>query len=243
MRAFVVLFSLSVSQAAHAGLRLEYQEEGEKESGSLQRIELQGDKLRFDHTMQGRPDTRTMIFDGTHVITVDNQNKTFMVIDPAMVKAQMDALKARLSPEARANLDRVTQKENPSTVTFHKGTGGGSVLGFSCANYIQMRDGTEHGTLCVASWKDGPVKKEEIAALIKLTDIVAKTYQPPGMTKSSLLFNPSDWPGFPLEFRSQDGKSGKLKSVTRGAIPESEFQPPVGYTEKPMPTFGAGHHE
>jgi hypothetical protein len=244
MRAFVALFTLSISQAASAGIRLEYQEENsDKESGSSQRMELQGDKLRFDRTVQGNPDTRTMIFDGTQIITVDSQAKTYMVIDPAAVKAQMDAIKARLSPEARANLEKATQgKDDLGKVTFRKSTGGETVLGFSCTNYTQLRDGVEHGSVCVASWKDGPVKKDEISALIKLTKQMASTYLPTGVTKKSMLFDPDEWPGFPLATHSEGGKTGRLTSLKRGSIPDSEFQVPAGYTQKAMPAFGGGHH-
>ena len=246
MRAFaVVLFTLGISQSALAGLRLEYQEESsDKEGGSSQRMALQGDKLRFDRTVQGSPDTRTLIFDGTQMITVDNKSKTYMMIDPATVKAQMDALKARLSPEARANLEKATQgKDDLGNVTFRKSGGGETVLGFNCTNYSQLRDGVEHGSVCVTGWKDGPVKKEELAALIKLTKQMASTYFPSGDTKKSILFNPDDWPGFPLVTRSQEGRIGRLTSVKRGTIPDSEFQAPAGYTQKAMPAFGGGHHQ
>ena len=237
MRRFAILFTLLVPQAALAGVRIEFEVQGGEGTGAQQRMQLQGDKLRVDHTKEGGTGTHTVIFDGTQMTSFDGKQNTYVVIDPARLKMQAERLKqleAKASPETRAQIEKATQQEDAGQVTFRKTSGGDTVAGYSCSNYTELRGGVEHGTVCVASWKTGPVKKEELGALSKFGAMMLNG----ALTKKALLLNPDEWPGFPLSMHLEDGKTMRLKSVTRGAIPDSEFQPPTGYTQKAMPPIG-----
>jgi hypothetical protein len=238
MRSFAILFTLVVSQVAWAaGTTLEFQDEGSGETGSQMRMLLQGDKLRVDHTSQGI--RHSTIFDGTQVITFDERTKTYQVIDPATVKMQMEALKqmeAKLPPETRAQLEKAKADQglDYSHLTFKKAAGGDTVAGFSCSNYTELHDGQERATICVTSWSSAPVKKDEAQALSKhITSLLSNEF-----TKKVLFFDADQWPGFPVSTRTQDGKITRLTSAKKGAIPESEFQPPAGYTKRAMPGMG-----
>ncbi len=243
-----LLCTLALSAVAEAGVRLDAQTIDPQGTSGEQRMELQGNKVRIDRfTQEGtgsggvnRIPGGTMIFDGTQMFTIDHRNKTYLVIDPAQLKAQMEQVKqmeANLPPEARAKLEKAMDTaEDPGKVTFKKGTGGNSVAGFACSNYTQSRDGVERATVCIASWKSGPVKKEDLGGLVK----IAETMGAAAASNKAMLINPDNWPGFPLSSQTNDGHSLRVKSATRATIPDNEFQPPTDYTRKAMPSFDRG---
>jgi hypothetical protein len=224
-----ILFTLTLSVAAEAGVRLDLETVDPKGTSGEQRMELQGSKVRVDHLRQeasgsggvNRIPGATMIFDGTEMFIVDHGSKTYVVIDSAR----------------SAQTERATKEgQDPGRTTFKKSSGGDSVAGFACSNYTQSRDGVERATVCIASWKKGPVKKEDLIGLVKL----ATTMGTGEASKKAMLINPDDWPGFPLSSRSNDGQILRLKSAARTNIPDNEFQPPADYTRKATPALDRG---
>jgi hypothetical protein len=239
MRFCVVLIALLLSRGAFAGVTLNFQEDGEK-SEPVQRLKVQGDKLRYDRGNQGS--FHATIFDGAQLIIVNDASKTYTVIDQATLQKYSAALKqmqAQLPPETRAQMDKAMQDQggNIGKFAFQKAAGGDTVAGFSCTNYTESRNGEVRATICAASWKSGPLHKEELGGLKKISALLENSG---GLVKKSFFFDPDEWPGFPVLTRTADGKVTRLTGVTRGDIPDSEFQPPAGYTRKAMSPMGRG---
>jgi hypothetical protein len=219
MKGLAIFGTLIVALPAEAGVRLVSETVDPQGASGEQRMELQGDKVRIDRFSQegtgrggvGRVPGATTIFDGSKMFSLDHRAKTYTVIAPAQVKA-------------------TKQADATGRFTFKKSSGGDTVAGFHCSNYTQLRNG-EAETACIASWKTGPVKKEDVVAILKF----AQTMGVAEASKTAMLVNPDDWPGFPLSSRSAEGQILRLKSAVRMAIPDSEFQPPADYVRKGMP--------
>jgi hypothetical protein len=220
MKGLAIFGTLLIALPAEAGVRLVSETVDPRGASGEQRIELQGDKLRVERFSQegtgaggvGRVPGATMIFDGSQMFSLDHRTKTYVVIRP--------------------NFDKATkQADDASRFAFKKSSGGDTVAGFRCSNYSQLQNGVERGTVCIASWKAGPVKKEDVVAILKF----AQTMGVAEASKTAILVNPDDWPGFPVSSRSAEGQILRLKSAARMAIPDSEFQPPADYVRKAMP--------
>jgi hypothetical protein len=212
-----ILCTLTLSAAAQTGVRLDLDTVDPRGSSGEQRMELQGNKVRIDHLTQAatasggvnRAPTSSTIFDGSEMFTVDHRSKTYRAVDPI----------------------RSATQQTPSKLTFKKTSGGERIAGFACSNFTKSRDGVEQGTVCIASWKTAPVKKEDLAGLVKYAETI-------GAAEASLqaiLINPEDWPGFPLSSQSNDGQIVRVKSAVRTSIPANEFQPSADYTRKTPP--------
>jgi len=238
-----ILCTVTLSAAAQAGVRLDLDTVDPRGGSGEQRMELQGDKVRVDSLSQeatasggvNRVPRSTVIFDGTEMFTVDHRSRTYMAFDQAQANAQRERLKqmqANLPPEARAQFEQAMKQEaDPAKVTFKKGSGTDRIAGFACTNYTELRNGAERGTVCLATWKAGPVKKEDLAGLVKF----AQTMGAAEASGKTMLVNPEDWPGFPVSSQSNAGQIVRLKSAVRSTIPDNEFQPPADYIRKPLP--------
>jgi hypothetical protein len=243
MRELAIVCTMVVSTAARAGVRIEMESSGPGGTPGAQQTELQGDKLRVDYTADTTGTTGIhrngiMIFDGAQMISCDAKTKVCTAIDAAQIKAQQERMRqmqANLPPETRAQVEKAMKQAEPGSIAFKKVSGGDTVAGFSCSNYTQSRNGVERGTVCIAAWKGGPVKKEELGALSKFVSALGTTEA----SKKAMMINPDEWPGFPLSMSSPDGKTMRLKSVTHTTLPDSEFEPPAGYTRQALP-LGAG---
>jgi hypothetical protein len=239
MRELAIVCTMVVSTAARAGVRIEMEASGPSGTPGAQQMEIQGDKLRVEYTTDttgttGLHRNGIMIFDGAQMMACDPKTKICTVIDPAQIKAQQERMRqmqANLPPETRAQVEKAMKQAEPGSITFKKAAGGDTVAGFSCSNYTQSRNGVERGTVCIAAWKGGPVKKEELTALSKFVSVLGTSEA----SKKAMVINPDEWPGFPLSMSSTDGKTLRLKSVTHTALPESEFEAPAGYTRQALP--------
>jgi hypothetical protein len=242
MRVCLLLLALSLSRVAWAGVRLDFQDESDK-SEPVQRLKVSGDKLRYERGNSGS--TQATIFDGTQIIIVSDKSKTYTVIDQATLQKYAEAMKqmeTQLPPEARARYEKAMgdQGGNIGKFTFQKASGGDTVAGFSCSNYTESHNGEVRATICAASWKSGPLHKEELGGLKKISALLTNSG---GLVKKSFFFDPDEWPGFPVLTRTVDGKVTRLTAVTRGDIPDSDFQPPAGYARKAMSPMGRGGAE
>jgi hypothetical protein len=242
-KGLIVLWALSVSVSAEAGVRIALQSVDKDGLTSDQRLQFQGDKMRADHSSQAvaggemKPG-HTMIFDGSLMISVNHEAKSYTVIDPVQLKAQLDRMKASLPPEQQAKIEQaMAAQSEPKQATFKKAAGGDSSAGYSCSNYTMQRSGNETATVCVTSWTTGPVKKSDLSALSKFSETMVNI---PATVKKELFTNPDTWPGFPLVTHGSNGQVVRVKSITREAIPDSEFQPPANYTRKADPMMGRG---
>jgi hypothetical protein len=208
-----ILCSLTLSAAAQTGIRLDLETVDPRGSSGEQRIEWQGDKLRLDHFTQAatgsggvnHAPTATVIFDGRQMYSVDHRSKTYRDIDPAR-----------------------TAKQETDKIAFKKGSGNEHIAGFACTNYTELRNGAEWGTVCLASWKTGPVKKDDLMGLVKFSGSLAAVEPSIGV----MVVNPADWPGFPLLSQSNDGHIVRVRDAERATIPDNEFRPSPEYTRQ-----------
>jgi hypothetical protein len=230
-----ILFTLTLSATAPAGVRLEWDTVDPKGVSRDQRVEVQGNKVRID--LLGKESNGiggvshiprdTIIFDGTEVLVIDHRNKTYTVTVPAQLRARLEWVKSTLPPDARTQLERAT---------FKKGSGGDKVAGYSCSNYAALRDGIERATLCVATWKAVPVKKDDLVGLMKFADTLADAMA----TKGTMRKSSDEVPGFSVSSLSSEGDSWRLKSAARTPIADNEFQPASDYTRQAVPALGDG---
>jgi len=237
-----ILCALTLSAVAEAGVRLDEETVDTKGISGELRMELQENKVRIDRFTKeasgsggvNRIPGETMIFDGTEVFIIDHRSKTYLVLDPGRAKA----VRANLPPQIRAQIENATTQANYSgKVTFKKSSGKkDSVAGFACTNYVQSEAGVERATVCIASWKTVPVKKEDLAGLVRLGKAMGLTEE---FGKATLI-NPDEWLGFPLSSQANDGQVSRLKSAARTSIPDNEFQPPSDYTRKATPAVDRG---
>jgi hypothetical protein len=210
-----ILCSLTLGAAAQTGIRLDLETVDPRGSSGQERIELQGNKLRLDHFSQtatgsggvNHAPTSSIVFDGSQMYSVNHRTKTYTAVDPTRTSKQ---------------------EAYPAQVAFKKGSGNDHVAGFACTNYTELRNGAEWGTVCLASWKTGPVKKDDLTGLVKFSGSLAAVEPSIGV----IVVNPADWPGFPLSSQSSDGHIVRVRDAERANIPGNEFQPSSEYTRQ-----------
>jgi hypothetical protein len=208
-----ILCGLTLSASAQTGVRLDLETVDSRGSSGQERIELQGNKLRLDHFSQtatgsggvNHAPTSSIVFNGSQMYSVNHRTKTYTAIDPAR-----------------------TSKQEGDQVSFKKGKGTDRIAGFACTNYAELRNGAEQGTVCMAAWKKGPVKQDDLTALVKSAHALAAVEPSIGV----VLVNPAEAPGFPLLSQGNDGNIVRVKEAERVAIPDNEFQPPASYTRQ-----------
>jgi hypothetical protein len=213
---------------------------------------------------------RTTIFDGDKQVfyTLDDAKKTYQRMDERSgaemgkaLEAQMEKMKAQLSPEQRKQLDEQLAKQKAQSSKegqreaawkFERAGGSQKVAGLTCDNYRVLRGGKLSSLACFAPWGAGGYGKDEFKAfqqMGKFMEKMARTMseslgtgasQRSGDWSMQLI---DTWPGIPAIMKDveEDGTSRhemRLVKIQRAPVPASRFAVPEGYRERPL--MGSG---
>ncbi len=258
----VVSLSLFLPSLAAAAVTITYERKDDAGKTSTDMLVLQDQRLRMEGVGGGdgpRGGSRAgvMILDGVakKLIAVDNERKTYNEIteaEMAQMRARMDEGRRRMAeqmknvpPEQRRKMEQMmggamggAMGGGAAPEVKYEALGGKkTVAGHACDMYRVSLANRVISESCLASWSSNVIAKAEAAEFKKLATEVQKMFD----------FMPAarqqDWtkaPGIPIE-ETHFGPDGKtrtftrtLKSVTRGAVPASTFQPPAGFTKQAM---------
>lgn len=246
----LALISAAVCLAAGPALadtKVEYLDEGSKQPVNV--LYVTGDKMRMENV--GSSGTY-MIFDATAktVTTVDPKKKKVTVMDEATIaemgakmadaRKQMDAAMANMSPEQKAQMEKM--------MGAHMGAGAGAskpkpvytrtgkrskAAGYDC-EIVSYEVAGQKGEMCVAASgalelpaSDVNTLKQFGAFMEKMTSQVM-----PGMSGDTM--NISALGGLPVRSQQAGKPAQVLREVSHAALPASLFAVPSDYTRQSL---------
>jgi hypothetical protein len=113
-----------------------------------------------------------------------------------------------------------------------------TVNGFACDMYRVLHDGVAKEEDCVAPWSAKVLQKSDFEGFRKFAEDIAKEMGV-GRGGNDMLAQMDKYPGLPVSRHMlEGGEDEEIKSVKRGAIADSVFTVPAGYTKKDLPTMG-----
>jgi hypothetical protein len=237
----LLLLSLVAAAPARAGVTATFQAKGHPTTT----VQVDGNRARVD---DGKEVT---IFDGDakRLITLRPEEKTYVEVTEAELRAQgarlrgeMEALKARLDPAQRAQLEAAVDKakgkgkERPKPV-FEATGKGDKVAGQACRVYRQLVDGKPVQELCLIPWSAGLVTREDLAAFEQMSQLLMAVLEEAGGASDLLRDTRASlaaMPGFPartveIDEQGKPGDPEELVKVVRGPLPPGTFAVPAGY--------------
>jgi hypothetical protein len=238
----LLLLSLAAAAPARAGVTATFQAKGHP----LTTVQVEGNRARVD---DGKEIT---IFDGDarKLVTLRPAERSYVEVTEAELRAQgarlrgeMEALKARLGPEQRAQLEAATDKakgkgkERPKPA-FEATGRKDRVAGQACEVYRQIADGKPVQELCLIPWSAGLVTREDLAAFEKMSQLLMTVLEEAGGASDLLRDTRASlaaMPGFPartveIDEQGKAGEPEELVKVVRGPLPPGTFAVPPGYT-------------
>lgn len=217
-------------------------------------IYLEGNKARFEQA-QGM----VMLFDATTPDTVtmlNAQQKQYLVMSPAIMAQQQQAIQARmeqeqakLTPEQRQQMEQAMQRQpgqvgelrQPKPTVFQLAGGQKQVNGIPCQAATATRDGKVVRELCIATGAELKLPPQEYAtlqALLKLFNSLSNASRSPGASDLSPLAT-GDIPGIPVEAKHLGTQNRtatmSLKASTQTAADPQGFVLPSDYTPAKIP--------
>jgi hypothetical protein len=145
-----------------------------------------------------------------------------------------------LPPEQRKRMEQMMPGGNGPAVKYEALGQKKTVGGHACEMYRVSMGEQPLSESCIAPWSSGILSKAEIEHLKQMEAQMKEVFE---FTKQMEF---SKAPGIPIEQfgLAADGKTRTstqtLKSITRGEVPASAFEPPAGFTKKANPMMG-GH--
>jgi hypothetical protein len=226
---------------------------------STDTVALDGQRLRVEQSAPagggrgGAMAPNAIIFDAAakKVWLIQNDKKTYTELTEADIKDLRDRMQSmrgmmaehmkNLPPEQRARMERMMNGQGPDLKFAAKGQKK-TINGFACEMYDVTMDGKPFQESCIAPWGTGPFTKDDAdKAKALFTSLASMMKGMPGAGVQHM----ASYPGVPVQTTHLNpamGGTGKwtqtLKSVSRAAIPASQFQVPAGYTKQPLPTMG-----
>lgn len=248
--------TLMLAAAAHAGTVME----------SLNR-DLAGDRAEsvtttYAQAGQMRVESGTsdsfLIFKDDTLYSISRKDRSYVAMDRATLKKMIDQISpvmkqmqerlAKMSPEQRAQMERMMGRKMPgmgqnSVQEIRKTARAGNVGGYSC-NYVEVVEGgVLSSELCVvnpAALKGG---EELMNAALKMSALVQdmlKGMDAPWLrqTIDRQVENYSRIGGVPVLSRHySDGKAANettIRSIRAQALPANTFEVPEGYSRKEL---------
>jgi hypothetical protein len=236
-----LLASLLATPRAEAG----YVVEMTHQEGRTSTFHLEGNRWRIDNSAPkaGKPGkAEIIIYDGATrtMYFADPGTKTFKSVDQAQVEANLAAgqarmkeAMARMTPEQRKRVEEAMKGQAGAfdlpEINYEKTGRTGSAAGYRCTFYREsMKGDPELAEVCIASFEDTGVRKEDFKVLMDMPGAKASNRTSTMWTKS---------PGVPLirERRGPDGKMHedlRVTSLKRTSVPADTFRVPAGYAKK-----------
>ena len=224
------------------------------------KVFAQSGKIRMDDVAQSSGEDMSMIFLGQKFIVLSHSDKTYIVMDEAMVAElgsqmsvamqQMEAQLAGMPPEQRAMVEQMMKGQMqgmmggdaaaPPKPTV-KRTGSGQWQGQPCTEYTVYEGGEKTQEICAAPLGDIGGADEALRAFENMAGFMNKLADAmPEPMASGMGENPmgliDQINGFPV--RTVDFVNGQasyettLESVVELALDDSIFAPPAGYTQQ-----------
>lgn len=204
-------------------------------------------RLRMD-SLNRKGKTNTVIFKDHSLYLVNNEQKTYSVVDQAAMQSMADTV-ASIPPAQRAMLEKLMgSKHTPVARPQFKHTSRKEVVvGIRCDIWEGVTEGKKTDEVCVAPTNAIAGMADAFASLRAFGESMLKMTQGLGFLKKSVTQNP--WAnvdklnGIPLAQRRFDGdtivEDMKVTKVTTAAVPASTFEMPAGYERKEMMMPGA----
>lgn len=226
---------------ARAGLTLTFQGRG-----ATTTLRLEGEKVRVDEGEE------SFVFDGAarKLVTLSTGDHSYAVLTEGDLRAQGRRIRAELLarqgelvPEQRAQLEQLTRagraEAAPAPARAYLPTGRMErVAGLACEVHRHEHQGRTVEELCLAPWGPEAVRREDLAALERLSAFLGVLLEEIGPRAAGTLrtsrSNLVAMPGFAVrsaEIRA-DGKAVEeevLVRLERGPLPASTFAVPDGY--------------
>lgn len=240
-RIAILCASLAAAAPARAGITATFQASGHPTTT----VQVEGNRARVD---DGKEVT---IFDGEtrRLVTLRPADRTYVEVTEAELRAQgarlrgeMEALKASLGPEQRAQLEAAIGKakgkgkERPRPV-FQPTGKKDKVAGHACDGYRELVEGKPVQELCLIPWSPGVVTREDLAAFERMSQLLMTVLEEVGGASDLLKDTRASlaaMPGFPartveIDEQGKAGEPEELVKLTRGPIPAAAFAIPPGY--------------
>ena len=252
----VLLATLVFCASAHAGVTLDLVR-SDANGKELERthVSSQGGKLRMDTDGGQFSSDVSMIFLGDRFLVIDHDEKTYIIMDEAMLNEvsakmndalkQMEAQLAQMPPEQRAMAEQMmksqlsalsgTDSAGPPRV---EAVGPGEWNGRPCTRYAVYEGAEKSQDVCAAPLEQVEGADEMIEAFMGMAEFVQKlTESLPGPLAASLSANPGavmdQINGFPIHSVEYSGgersAESRLESIEEGALDGAMFEAPSGY--------------
>ena len=218
------------------------------------RIYAQSGKIRMEQS-DGSETAATMIFLGNKFLYIDQREKSYVVMDEAMldevsakmneVMKEMEAQLASMPPEQRAMVEQMmkgqmqgmsAQQAPSSSAPRVEAKGGGEWKSYKCRQYAVFEGAEKVQDICAAELDEVDGADEVIEAFRNMAAYITKMTESMPM-RSDDRINPGELmdeiDGFPVH--TIDYKNGvvaretSLDSVTEQDLDEGMFAVPEGY--------------
>jgi hypothetical protein len=191
---------------------------------------------------------------------LDDKKKTYMEMDKATMKKtaeqagaamkQMQEMQKNMSPEQRAQMEKMMGDKMPGMMTGKKDTYEAKDTGKSdtsegrkCRLWNLMKNGVLHEELCVVPFASLPGKEDFEKTFKEMADAFEDMASAlPGADESIKARKALN--GYPVRIRQFDGQ-GKPRGTetvvskwTEESLPAATFEVPAGYKKKEMPRMG-----
>lgn len=261
---FILVLFLATCASAGVVLEIETQDHRLNESGTVLAV-VDGKNLKMIITSGGDQDKNEMIFRGEtrEMVVVDHDDKSFMVIDEAMIdsigvklsgyEAKMREALKDVPPEQRAMVEQMMKGRMPPQATAparpkieFRNTGERDTQnGYPSDKYEATIDGRKTQELWVTDWDNVDGGGDAAEAFQAMADFFKQMRD--SMPRFGVDEDADDNPfehmremgGFPVltyDYAS-DGSfasESSLRSSTQRAVAAAEFEPPSAYKRREM---------
>lgn len=220
-------------------------------------IFAQSDKIRMDmNANEGNSSRVSMIFLGDRFLILEHSNKSYMVMDEAMLDEvstqisaameQMEAQLANVPPEQRAMMEKMMQgmmgQHNvPTAGPRIEATGAGRWQSYDCKNYSVYEGAQKTQDICAATLDQLAGGEEMMQAFRRMSVFITKMTESMPMQSSDGI-NPGELmdqiDGFPVHtIEYENGKvtaEVSLESVTEQNLDQGLFSAPEDYRRQDL---------
>lgn len=251
-----VLFLLVLAGTAQAGVALDMvRVDTEGKEVERSQIFALGDKIRIDSNGGQFSSDVSMIFLGDRFLVVDHDEKSYIIMDEAMLTAvsakmseamkQMEAQLAQMPPEQRAMAEQMMKSQMDAFANMEaappprvEAVGPGAWAGTQCTRYAVFEGTEKSQDVCAAPLDQIEGAAEMMQGFMGMAKFVQKlTESLPGPLAASVSANPGavmdQINGFPIhsiEYRlGQATGETRLESIREEDLDETVFAAPDGY--------------
>jgi len=261
---FILVLFLATQASAGVVLEMETQDHRLNESGTVLAV-VDAKDLKMTITSGGDQEKNDMIFRGERreMVVVDHDDKSYMVIDEAMIESivdQMSGYEAQMRealkdvpPEQRAMVEQMMKGRMPapaksparSKVEFRNTGERDTKNGYPSVKYEATTDGRKTLEYWVTDWNNVDGGADAVEAFQAMAGFLKQMLDsmPSFGVDEGADDNPfehmNEMDGFPVltyEYAS-DGSiasESSLRSSTRRVVDPAEFEPPAAYKRREM---------